>query len=58
MENRDATLAGRELGVDFHLSGMEGRGSRKARWSKRHVIKGTARKKRRKDDRFASQEDT
>ena len=37
-------------------SGMEGRGSRTAHWGQRHVIKEAARKQRRQDDRFASQE--
>jgi hypothetical protein len=38
-------------------SGMEGRGSRTARWAQRHVLKKAARKQRRRDDRLALRED-
>lgn len=38
-------------------AGMEGRGSRTARWAKRHVVKGAAKKQRRRDDRSAVREE-
>ena len=38
-------------------AGMEGRGSRTARWAKRHIVKGAAKKQRRRDDRYAVAEE-
>lgn len=37
-------------------SGMEGRGSRTGRWGRRRVIEEAAKKQRRKEDGFSSQE--